>query len=167
MEYFSQIDGLIEQYSKVVMEEAPVTFSPLGGILALLILTFVPSIVNVIASAILTGNTDNTTPRDKCNSKSNTVRRLVGAHQNGLEALLTTGLAILMCIVTGVDAQQLTSLVNLHVYTRAVFIVTYFLAFAQVLSVIRTAVFFVGFSVTIKLMWLAIHMNGGVFYTMK
>jgi uncharacterized MAPEG superfamily protein len=72
-----------------------------------------------------------------------------------------------MCVATGVDAQELTSLVNLLIYTRAAYIASYIVAFTTFLTPIRTGIFMFGMAIIVKLMVLAIYMNDGVFFTLK
>mmetsp|Transcript_3975 Transcript_3975/g.4985 ORF Transcript_3975/g.4985 Transcript_3975/m.4985 type:complete len:118 (+) Transcript_3975:461-814(+) len=109
----------------------------------------------------------NANPRDNPPPKNSIASRANAAHFNGIEATVLITAAVFMGTVAGLNKSLFEELTTLFVFSRIAHLVSYLFAFHEVLSIVRSGVFTIGFIVIIRIMIMSCEAKYGYIYTMK
>ncbi|RYG63530.1 MAPEG family protein [archaeon] len=146
------------------LKDVPLIYSAEGCIVAMFFLVYASKLVHVLVSVLLTAKYDNVQSSHRYSGKNDgtwtwqrlATQRAFNAHQNQWEAFLAFGLSMLLALHQHVDRTALTQLGNAFLCVRVLYNVVYVLAFNLPLSVVRSAVWGVGFSILLKILSLAV-----------
>ena len=130
--------------------------------------TYAAKFLSVVLT-ILSGNMpDNANPRDKGPPKNSAASRALAAHQNNFEMMILFTATVTLAVLAELPRRRLEDLCTLFVLLRVVYTLVYtFLSVNQVLSVIRSAVFFAGLGVVVKVMVMASEKKYGYILKVK
>ena len=149
-----------DKFLKPLMSTVPLTFTPIGSIVAMFVIVYLSKIQHVMYSIVLTRKYDlvNASYRnDNQKSTWNTeiIKRAYNAHQNNWEAFISYSIAMILILQQNISSNEINQLCNLFIIVRITYSLIYPLAFAVPLAMIRSGVFTIGIITIMKLFFIA------------
>lgn len=141
-------------------QHIPLMFTTRGALVASFLSIYFSKFLQVQLSYILLSGYDLVNPRssDVADKKgvntwqAKTVARAWSGHSNQWEAFMGFAVALLLALrVRGSEDPELNKLANDFVFIRLAYLIVYILAFNTPLSVVRSAVWFLGLGITLKI----------------